>query len=98
HPTPTPFPYTTLFRSDAFRAAGQVRLGPEPGTLVADHHQRPAANLDLLPRISQHAQADLAQAASSYRWIVPDVMIAENREPRRLDRKSTRLNSSHQII
>src|SRR5258708_8826828 len=81
-PRSTLFPYTTLFRS----AVGFVRL---------DHH--PVAEPE--PRIGAVGVDD--SAVDDGRIEVPGVQ--ERRDQRRggglaVDRKSTRLNSSHQII
>src|SRR5207244_13434762 len=92
----TLFPYTTLFRS--LRMTDQVRDG---------------MNLQPVSHIGAHAQGvgvvetqALAHANALFLQSLPDLMLLahlESRNPRRqgargADRKSTRLNSSHQII
>src|SRR5207244_11066747 len=95
HPTSTLFPYTTLFRSDVGRveeaeaAVVVVELADqiEPRRVVA------GGVLGLPPARDVHTlrQRLLGVAQNLAVGLV-------ERIARRLDRKSTRLNSSHQII
>src|SRR5207302_8242051 len=93
-PTPTPFPYTTLFRSIAV-GRGQQRGGRL--TLL----QRHAADLE---RLGCDSRRDMDRA------VVAEELLNRGRHQRRIglqpsqligiaeqrvDRKSTRLNSSH---
>src|SRR5207244_12409688 len=91
-PRCTPFPYTTLFRSPARDSelvlAGReldVRLLPSPGIP------------DDLPSVARcrrgvdDQDADRAAPRRLFVFVGPPSVVGE-------DRKSTRLNSSHQII
>src|SRR5207244_5300564 len=83
-PTPTPFPYTTLFRS---RAHDQARRDRE-----RRQRRRPTASgihVHLLRSANPHTDG---------RHCMPSVRQYNVRPMPRQDRKSTRLNSSHQII
>src|SRR5438034_8278461 len=80
-PTPTLFPYTTLFRSSDFDA--------EPGGAgieLAAHGSK--------GNISGLAQRDFRQRLQPTRDFVPPSHVPGGD----LDRKSTRLNSSHTVI
>src|SRR5207244_13111657 len=82
-PPPTPLPYTTLFRSRLRGAARPVH-----------HHQAGGRREPLLPAAQPHRRDRgldrLPERAA--------VRRARDREHGEQDRKSTRLNSSHQII
>src|SRR2546422_8132421 len=83
-PRSTLFPYTTLFRSG------------EAGT---DAHALEARVLDLLRRLLDDLVVGLHDDLARER--IPHVFrghAAEDAVPERLDRKSTRLNSSHGYI
>src|SRR5207244_12060879 len=89
-PTPSLFPYTTLFRSDLGRGLREVRVDLFPHAEAAGHGGNDQRRLKTLPE-EFHAQIDIVQV--DFREGVvdqPDVIP--------VDRKSTRLNSSHQII
>src|SRR5207244_12392467 len=95
-PTPsisTPFPYTTLFRSLL-----QERLGPSfDQSLSGGTHEPPpfdARSEDHEVHVHRHLLWDASFAVRCQRRAVDK----RRRSGRRLDRKSTRLNSSHQII
>src|SRR3712207_7299795 len=84
-PRSTLFPYTTLFRSEATRRA----------------------RIDALVDVAVNLYAPLPSASLSYyvrrlRYAVPqwqeEITAALRRARERLDRKSTRLNSSHANI
>src|SRR5206468_11354198 len=92
--TPPPFPYTTLFRSVGpdeadprprlgLEDVGVEPLGPQDGSLVARADQRVLADRPVAPddAVTGHDQRDR--------------VMAERRPDRAQDRKSTRLNSSH---
>src|SRR5207244_11349360 len=92
---PTLFPYTTLFRSDRHRAGpGQV----EPVGLGPRDHLRPhlpahglaASEVGMrLPRSRVRLLLDL---------VLEQLRVGRIEVSQHGDRKSTRLNSSHQII
>src|SRR5258708_11529596 len=74
-PRSTLFPYTTLFRSLAFRSLGEIA--------------------DAVKKIN----ADYSKQSGAARQIAREIFEAEKVLKSLLeDRKSTRLNSSHQII
>src|SRR3712207_7004628 len=84
-PRSTLFPYTTLFRSAAFRSGGGGRGGPGPvAPPVRGPSQRPSG------RVRR------AHLRTIHRHKTPGGGAALGR--RRADRKSTRLNSSHANI
>src|SRR5207244_12438514 len=94
-PAPPLFPYTTLFRSRylAARRMGNPRA-PQPGR--AGVRARPerfehAANV---PGIEAERLGDERPRRGKAR----EVIITRRRQAGPQDRKSTRLNSSHQII
>src|SRR5207245_8670445 len=91
------FPYTTLFRSSAYRLAGQQRSRPHSqqphhaasGYLAPfSHGQR-----DVLNPVGDRNLAEVAERISSASIIQSEHVLASLR-----DRKSTRLNSSHGSI
>src|SRR3712207_7719713 len=82
-PRSTLFPYTTLFRS---LGAGVGVLGDEDGVQVVCRRVVPG----------RHARLDRAGASECRRLRVPVRVVAK--DVRHLDRKSTRLNSSHANI
>src|SRR5207247_6242688 len=97
-PGPTPFPYTTLFRSRSIAVAEET----EDGRLLATEQPRVPVELDLvtaaagpIPREagaadgSRHLKGPKTQRPG---WMYPDEGDAVR------DRKSTRLNSSHEWI
>src|SRR5256885_13143366 len=90
-PRSTLFPYTTLFRSRDGRAAGRRPAARLPGAggrpLRARRTRGPAAEGEVL---AGHGVAGVASRAAE-----EDVPA---RAAGQLDRKSTRLNSSHLVI
>src|SRR5207244_12783073 len=90
HPYPPPFPYTTLFRSVVANGGANtlwLYLGKGDGT-----SQLPT----IIPLLGQ---APVAVVAADLRGIgISDLIVAEADSGTIGDRKSTRLNSSHQII
>src|SRR5687767_15637437 len=82
-PRSTLFPYTTLFRSAAGVAALAAHLAMHPG----DPH---LAHLDLEPVLDRLLDVDLVRVAVDLEGHDVHVLALV----RRLDRKSTRLNSS----
>src|SRR5205807_8153956 len=89
HPRPTLFPYTTLFRSHAVHA-GRVRA-PVALDPAVRHIQR--------RRVVHEVEQVIEPAARIGRR--PAVKLGLHLRyprPRPLDRKSTRLNSSHLVI
>src|SRR5947208_11633646 len=85
-PRSTLFPYTTLFRSDRADVAGA----------------QPVADDELLGRRAQLLAVERERHVVERRRLLEPVEVVGVAEDRRpvlgLDRKSTRLNSSHQII
>src|SRR5207302_11473038 len=91
-PPPSPFPYTTLFRSRAAELLGVVQglLAPEDQTIG-------------VVRKGSHALQHLPASADAFVWLRLYQQEMLNLVPRgpsepvwwTLDRKSTRLNSSH---
>src|SRR5690625_6062125 len=86
-PSPTHFPYTTLFRStsEARLAAEQGEPFPSPVQALRGHLPAPGDGIDLPGEV-----ADLVLHQG-----VGDGAISDASRP---DRKSTRLNSSHVAI
>src|SRR5207244_11689768 len=97
-PTSPLFPYTTLFRSSVLRRLGRVRKN-HPSIGARRDRVAPVRGIDAKPR--ERARGGRRGAAGRLGPRGPD-REARNGEPpripRRQDRKSTRLNSSHQII
>src|SRR5207244_13114821 len=94
---PTPFPYTTLFRSHERALVGELldRIAaiPQDTLVTVDVADRAATRRRVeKPRIVRH-QADVV----GRRLDLPQVDGADGTVLDG-DRKSTRLNSSHQII
>src|SRR5947209_14106238 len=83
-PTPTLFPYTTLFRS--VQAPG----GVAPNTADVDDYLKFVRQIELTKQ--QLIHSELAAALSQYGNLTPNEAQAAQ------DRKSTRLNSSHANI
>src|SRR5206468_9746908 len=93
-PSSTPFPYTTLFRSR--RHPARVREQGQEGQgrpLPAPH--RHVLRRGLAPQRGGHRVVDRRRQDGHVREERGDV---EGRRPLREDRKSTRLNSSHDQI
>src|SRR5207244_5747221 len=90
-PPPTPSPYTTLFRSSIRRRrrGRRRRLARRVGTCGRGVARvRPPHRVASHDRLSRREGRGALREADAY-------AIGETREE---DRKSTRLNSSHQII
>src|SRR5690606_41562839 len=92
-PTPSPpFPYTTLFRSAVYLSffphlvAGPIVRAAE---FLPQLHHRPD------PRYLDTARAFRLIAAGLFKKVVVSSYLATNIVDPVLDRKSTRLNSSH---
>src|SRR5438132_6730550 len=84
-PSPTLFPYTTLFRSDeSGRAAARARPRDQ-----ARRHALIVADTGPLIALARLGRLDLLRQVVEAR-VIPDAVDA--------DRKSTRLNSSHTVI
>src|SRR5437764_11581875 len=81
-PRSTLFPYTTLFRSDQVRTIELVRARAER------LHQQPMGERNPL---------QIAHVLASGREL-PSLLFRPAEQGRELDRKSTRLNSSHRCI
>src|SRR5256885_11095028 len=87
-PRSTLFPYTTLFRSQHARAHRE--RASDFHKLPVGHRQRPDRRLGRDVRTAEFAHR-LDGAAAHF-------LAADERAAHRLDRKSTRLNSSHLVI
>src|SRR5437762_9404639 len=83
-PTPTLFPYTTLFRSYAVRAWPTLALIDPRGYVrwMGSGEGYGSALLDVVGKLVEEARQNGS--------LTPDVVVR--------DRKSTRLNSSHRCI
>src|SRR5947207_9012464 len=89
-PRSTLFPYTTLFRSFGEVQSPGMLSFPRPGLTVAlDLPMRGSRTLDLLDSLD-----DLVLASGGALYPAKDARMS----PAMLDRKSTRLNSSHTVI
>src|SRR3546814_8521594 len=99
--TDTLFPYTTLFRSRFVQDIGDLDLGHRyflareiaaVELACGMHHHQPADG-DAHRRLAEHPLHALAVGQLDAEALpLPDVI---GRDLQRLDRKSTRLNSSH---
>src|SRR5207244_11581129 len=91
----TLFPYTTLFRSRPLvRLVGSVVVRVSAcGGRAAPCVRKAATMFRHLDRVE-----DLHQWLIATHWDGAGQPLLAGKEPARLDRKSTRLNSSHQII
>src|SRR5438034_6517841 len=81
-PIPTPFPYTTLFRSPLYDHREPEQLERRPiirGGAPYQHLERPVRSLELMSRVLERLHLLQHVRAGG-------------------DRKSTRLNSSHTVI
>src|SRR5207249_12334172 len=87
HPRSTLFPYTTLFRS----RQGSNRSDPTSIKSSCESEAVPGKTLSA-PRLFAHFRA-LSSTGSNFA-----VQTSKEVRPSRLDRKSTRLNSSHVSI
>src|SRR5947208_10333307 len=85
-PRSTLFPYTTLFRSKS--SVARIRLQPGAGEIVVNARPLDAYFGRETSRMIVHQPFEVTSTAGQYRT---EVSV-------RGDRKSTRLNSSHQII
>src|SRR5947208_13157780 len=89
-PTSTLFPYTTLFRSERVKVIADVAVGYDNIDVTAAHAR--GITVCNTPGVLDETTADLA-----FTLILSASRLASDAE-KDLDRKSTRLNSSHQII
>src|SRR5207244_9080411 len=92
------FPYTTLFRS-LFRGQGVI-AGSANFTYGGLVHNRELAIAQYQPSVVAAAEAWFAALwndADDYRERLIEIITAREAETWTPDRKSTRLNSSHQI-
>src|SRR5690606_40021713 len=95
-PTSTPFPYTTLFRSTDYRWSGTLDftdngLDPNSGTIRA---RALVHNPDSFLTPGMFGNMRMATGGTEKALLVPDSAVQTD-QTRKLDRKSTRLNSSH---
>src|SRR5207244_11932422 len=91
------FPYTTLFRSDPMTFLQALRRCADPDALTfvdvtAAEHWAAEVYETVQPRTFFNPTDNQAMG-----WSIPAALGAQRVHPGR-DRKSTRLNSSHQII
>src|SRR3712207_9033794 len=93
-PRSTLFPYTTLFRSVQGHRQRQGRAGPKPKTGTPDRNPT-VAFLTVRPG---HLLDHLMKIRSTPVLAGEHIMRLREREKTTLDRKSTRLNSSHANI
>src|SRR5207249_10354672 len=95
-PSPTPFPYTTLFRSPLRADALEPARAALDRTLdrVAEQYRE-----QLAPAIQRVWQDEVESMRADLRmWLEQSAAAHAEWEPIALDRKSTRLNSSHVSI
>src|SRR5258708_17655404 len=92
-PRSTLFPYTTLFRSHPDVAASDGLADLERGYWV---FERSTKELIYLPQLHRHLQTEGPEIALRFHLVGGGSAISGPSVWR--DRKSTRLNSSHQII
>src|SRR5258708_38976174 len=93
-PRSTLFPYTTLFRSQAALVELQLGTDHDDGTARVVHTLAQQVLTDPPLLALEHVGERLQLAVAGSR----DGTGTGNRKLKSLDRKSTRLNSSHQII
>src|SRR5947207_7283414 len=91
-PRSTLFPYTTLFRSEVARWRGGGRRAEF--TTPRPHHPTTRRSRSAF-RGAGHRHRDHARAAGE---VVPGVLAGGHLDHPQVDRKSTRLNSSHTVI
>src|SRR5207244_13129364 len=92
-PHSPPFPYTTLFRSTPIGA--KTDLAPVP--VVAAAHAVGALRRIAIEEFAVDAKRGVARGRAVTQRVVA-LVVANSSIAMRRDRKSTRLNSSHQII
>src|SRR5206468_6708519 len=92
-PSPTPFPYTTLFRSDRRAVRRAVLDRRQPRHRRGDLHVD-VRTVDLLRDPARLLERALRVVGKPGQYLHRDVAV----DPVRGDRKSTRLNSSHDQI
>src|SRR5207247_8442862 len=91
HPIPTPFPYTTLFRSERQHpgAAALLSSGDAPATQLSERRHAQRATVEDPERLVENAgQGDELLG----------IRVGGRAALHEADRKSTRLNSSHEWI
>src|SRR5205085_10598778 len=96
-PRPTPFPYTTLFRSRRLELGQRQGIAGGDQGLPAEVHEREGAP----PGARRYGDAKEIAARRGLRGQYADRQRLAAGAPRaeaHLDRKSTRLNSSHSQI
>src|SRR5256885_9176830 len=85
-PRSTLFPYTTLFRSEVLVVSARARNESRGGHFREDYHHRDDVNF------MRHTMAYRTTGSAG------DVGVRLDYKPVVVDRKSTRLNSSHLVI
>src|SRR2546426_11886537 len=93
-PRSTLFPYTTLFRSPAGETDGPVGVAALARALVIGLGARPV----FVTESQSLAALSAAVAAAGLSVVSPEIAAARTGAAVVLDRKSTRLNSSHLVI
>src|SRR5438034_2636862 len=92
-PTPTLFPYTTLFRSPELIA----RARGEGGERAADVEFRDWEHYEDVPPVRETGASAFVTVQRGCDYRCTFCIVPMTRGPER-DRKSTRLNSSHTVI
>src|SRR3712207_9515454 len=93
-PRSTLFPYTTLFRSRAIL----VERFAEDADLIGELRERMWTRGRLVARVRDGKQTEGAKFADYFDFAEPFPKLPSHRILAMLDRKSTRLNSSHANI
>src|SRR5205814_8320956 len=88
-PTPRLFPYTTLFRSSLERYRNRGRLGRPVGRMIGHRAQHVAVDQ------GHSSKGRITETGSALGDGIEHRLHIARRDGHDLDRKSTRLNSSH---
>src|SRR5207244_6055340 len=96
-PLSTLFPYTTLFRSEVYVGIGatvkEISLPHSPYSVAAYYL---VATAEASSNLARYDGVHFGHRAANYNGLLD--MVCKSRGEGFGDRKSTRLNSSHQII
>src|SRR3712207_9219148 len=93
-PRSTLFPYTTLFRSDAFQ---DIEVGTGVLDLNGLLHDGPVREICPVRHVRKQRDPECSQEPAHRSTLRPSARTMPCSRPR-IDRKSTRLNSSHANI
>src|SRR5207247_3421035 len=96
--TPTPFPYTTLFRSRGRRKSEKWQSGDALGSPAIPVGSHGHILLFRQQRGTPQGHIELAEERHEHRRDGEAERSAESQKRKQRDRKSTRLNSSHEWI